>query len=202
MHTPRRTLALLVALAGLAVAAPANAADRTVTVTPAAPAVSWAGPLTNGLNLTFLVDGPGATKAACGKDLQNYCDTTLVHVLADNVAEGMRIKFRIDGFGQASDFDLKVYASDETGAADGELGSPTGDAAASDPFNGTPAAGKGLDLRQTAAGDYETNILDLGDARDPDTGAVDAYYLVQVPYFMVANDTYAGHATLLPPAAV
>lgn len=198
MHTPRRPLALLVALAGLAVAAPANAADRTVTVTPAATVADWAGPTTNGLNVTFLVDGPGPTAGACGKDLQSYCDTTLVHVLADNVAEGSQIKFRIDGFSQASDFDLKVFASDETGAADGELGSPTGDSAADSPFNGTPA--EGLDPRSTAAGDYETNIEDLGDARDPDTGAVDAYYLVQIPYFMVANDTYAGHATLIQPA--
>jgi hypothetical protein len=195
MFTFRRTLAALVAVTGL-VAVPAAQASPPVTVTTGLPA-TWTSAAGSGLNTTFFTDSL-VHKGQCGADAYNLCDDTLVHVTADQVVEGTTMKFRIDGFSQTSDFDLRVYESDAAGAAGTYSGSPTGDAAANDIAAGTPAAGN--DPRATAAGDPETKVIDVTGLVD-DTGALDAYFLVRIPYFTVANDSYTGHATLVPPAA-
>ena len=68
-----------------------------------------------------------------------------------NVAGGT-VTFRIDGFSQASDFDLRVYESDDTGAPFGKSTSPTGDNEGTSPLGGN-------DPRNTGAGDYETTEM-------------------------------------------
>ncbi|MCW2992046.1 MAG: hypothetical protein JWM73_2640 [Solirubrobacterales bacterium] len=190
MHISAPRAALAAALAGLALAAPAVAApDRSVAIDPAAPAVSWDGAAGTGLNTSFFLDGtaPGQT-GTCAKDPNTMCETTLVHVTGDDIGAGS-VKFRIDGFQPISDFDLRVYTSDETGAPGDDISDPHGDVADSSPL-GTS------DPRHTSAGDYETTTIDLGEYLDGAGGPLDAYFLVEVPYFIVAQDTYAGHATL------
>lgn len=194
MHISRHPLAVLVAVAGLAAAAPAANAAPDKTISPATPTVTWTSAVGNGLNLTWLVN-TGPAKGTCGTDLQNFCDVTLVHLVADHLAEGSQLKFRLDGFGPASDFDLRVYASDADKTYGAKtIASPTGDVTTTSPAGGN-------DPRATSAGDYETVITDVSGLIDPDTGAVDAYYLVMIPYFMVANDKYTGTVTLIQPAA-
>lgn len=194
MHISIRSTLLAGVLAGLAASAPAQAApDRTVTVTSAAPAATWTSAAGNGLNPTWLIN-TGPVKGTCGKDVNNYCETTLVHVTADNIGDGS-VKFRIDGFTAASDFDLRVYESDPAGTMGTKIGSPTGDVA------GTSPAGD-LDPRHTGPGDFETTHAPVGAYIDTETNTLDAYFLIAVPYFTVANDKYSGHATLTQTAPV
>lgn len=180
-------VALAATLVSLALAAPAGAAlTRTVDVTPTTRA-DWTSPLGSGLNLTWLAN-TGPAKGACGTDPQNYCELTLVHVTAKDVATAA-LTFRIDGFGPASDFDLRVYASDPQGTFSGKtVASPKGDS--------TKGPLGGDDPRNTAAGDFETVELVADDAIDFETNKLDAYYLVMVPYFTVFNDKYSGHVSL------
>ena len=194
MHISR-SLALVVAAAGLAAAAPSALASATQTLNAAAPGTvkaDWSGPAAVGLNSSFFLDGtaPGQ-KGTCGdtSSPQTACDKTLVHVKGI-VGDGSSIKFRIDGFAQYSDFDLRVYTSDASGAAGTYLGSPT----STDTYDSSPVGSN--DPRGTAAGDYEYKVVDLSQYADATTGAIDQWFAVEIPYFMVANDKYNGHATV------
>ena len=188
MRISRTTPALAAALSSLAVLAPAAGAapDRAVTVSPDAAKATWTGVPAPALNVSFLPPA-GPVKGTCTKDPQYYCDLTLVHVTAADISDG-NVTFRIDGFQPYSDFDLRVYASDADGNPDTYLGSPASDNAATSPLGAN-------DPRNTAAGDYESKAVPLGGDIDAQN-AVDEYFLVEVPYFMVANDQYTGHATL------
>ena len=189
MHATRRSLALLAAVGGLACAPAAHAAaDHTVTVSPDALKADWAGATSSALNTSFFLDGtaPGQ-KGTCAKDPNTMCETTLVHATGDALGGG-KLTLRIDGFAQYSDFDLRAYESDASGTVGKYLGSPTSDNSKTSPLGGN-------DPRNTAAGDYESKAIDIGGYLD-ETGKLDAYFLVEVPYFIVANDSYKGHATL------
>jgi hypothetical protein len=190
MHISAPRAALVAALAGLGLAAPAGAAtDNSVAVTPAAPTADWTGAVGSGLNTSFFLGGTGPIPdGACAKDPNTMCESTLVHVTGDGIGAGS-VKFRIDGFQPVSDFDLRVYTSDATGAPDDDLTAPHGDVADSSPL-GTD------DPRHSSAGDFETTIVDLGTYLDGEGGPVDQYFLVEVPYFIVAEDSYKGHVTL------
>jgi hypothetical protein len=193
-----RALASLGALAAVALAAPAAQAapDRTVEVSPTTNVLKWTGASAVGLNLSWFVNRsqyPGT----CSKDPQTYCETTLVHVTAQDVAPSGRLIFRIENFKPVSDFDIRVYESDAAGGADNKIGSPVGDVAATSPAGSD-------DPRFTGPGDFETTAIDLSPYVSEETADVDAYFLVMVPYFTVINDTYDGKVTLeatpLPPA--
>ena len=175
----RRLLAAGIATAGLALTAPlAQAAPRAVTVTPTTKA-TWAGTPGSGLNVSWFTDSLRPS-GQCGADPQTYCDDTLVHFTSDKELSDSALTFRMDGFQQTSDFDLRVYLSDETGEPIEYLGSPTGDAGAASPL-GTS------DPRNTSAGDFETKVVETAQPGD--------YYLVRVVYFAVANDSYKGTVT-------
>lgn len=192
MNISPRAIGLLAGLAALAAAPAAQAAiDRTVTIDPTAAGAQWSPAPASGLNTSFFLDGFGPLKGSCGKDVSNYCDQTLVHVTGNILTQPtLSVKFRIDGFNpQASDFDLRIYDADADGNLFGKIGSPQSDAAQSSPLGSN-------DPRSTAIGDYETTVIDLNGYEDPATGAVDAYFVVLVPYFTVANGTFTGHATL------
>ncbi|MCW2967252.1 MAG: hypothetical protein JWM71_1024 [Solirubrobacteraceae bacterium] len=190
MDISARHLLALAALATAACAAPASAAtfDHTATLTPDATTASWTGATANGLNTSFFLDGtaPGQ-KGTCGKDPNTMCESGLVHVVASGVSGG-QLKFRLDGFQPYSDFDLRVYSADEQGAPDGAALTPKGDNQSTSPAGAN-------DPRNTGAGDYETTTVDVSSLVD-DAGDVDAYFLVRIPYFMVANDSYKLTATL------
>jgi hypothetical protein len=146
MHMHMRTLAALAVAAGLIVPSAATAAaDRTITIDPAAPTKTWTGTSTQGLNASFF---DSHLPNACGKDLQSYCDDTLVHFASDEPFDDSNLTFRIDGFAH-SDYDLRVYESDKSGAQGNYLGNPTGD-------------GKGLAPLATFAGDPETKSGSAG----------------------------------------
>jgi len=170
MH--KRTLAIAAALIGLAFvpAAATAAADRTVTIDPLAPAKTWTGTATQGFNASFF---DSHLPNACGKDLQSYCDDTLVHFDSTEPFDTSTIAFRIDGFAH-SDYDLRVYESDKDGAVGTYLGNSDGE-------------GKGLVPLETAAGDPESKS---------GTAGPDSYFLVRVVYFTVFGDeTYTGHVS-------
>ncbi len=182
-------MTLLGALAALAVAAPASASP-TVTISPTSDAATWTSAPGNGANVSYFADlgaGPSQLRGSCGSDPQNNCDLTLVHI-TDAPLSGGSVKFRIDGFQPVSDFDLRVYGSDASGAEYEDLSDPQGDVAAGSPLGSN-------DPRHTSVGDFETTEIPLGGYVD-DEG--EAWFLVKVPYFLVANDSYTGHATLLP----
>lgn len=181
-----RLLAPFAALALLAASAPsASAAARTVTLGPGAATATWTGAKASGLNVSWFTDSINKS-GRCGSSLQDYCDETLIHLTAGpaGFSPGAQASFRIEGFSpQASDFDLRVYESDASGALGTYLGSPTSDNAGSSKLGD-------LDPRNTWIGDYET------------VGAVpfgtDAYYLMRVVYFTVADGTYQGKVRLTP----
>lgn len=179
MH--RLTIAAVSGLAALALAAPgaSAAADRAVSVTHEAPKATWSGATASGLNTSYFLDGT-ATTGACGKDQQTYCDSTLVKI-DSLVDKGAKLTVRMDGFTPVSDFDLRVYQSNDKGERLTYLGSPTGDVAA-----GSPAGSS--DPRHTGPGDFESK-----EATSVKTGQ---YYLVDVVYFAVANDKYNGTVTV------
>jgi hypothetical protein len=180
-----RLLASFAGLAVLALAAPAaQAAPRAATIGPDALTASWDGATATGLNVTWFTDSVRKT-GKCGSTQQDYCDDTLVHVTAGpgNVfADDASLKFRIADYAPAlSDFDLRVYEADETGTPLGYAGSPTSETSESSPLGGD-------DPRNTSVGDFEYKTV-------TPVGA-DAYYLVRVVYFTVAQGTYKGTATL------
>ena len=158
MHTR-----LLVALAVLAaLPASASAAARTVTIDAAGAPQSWTGTNAQGFNVTFFDDH---LPNQCGTDPQDYCDDTLVHFTSADALEDSNLTFRIEGFAH-SDYDLRVYTSDSSGAVGDYLGSPTGDNA-------------GLIPLATFAGDPES----LTTWADPDS-----WFLVRVVYFSSPGD--------------
>lgn len=191
MHISR--LALLATLVGAVTAPVASASDPvSVSSDPASLQADWTSPVGSGLNTSFLLDGI-ATDGTCGDldDPQAACDATVVHV-SGVVGEGSTATFRIDGFLPVSDFDLRVYTADAQGNADTYLDSPTStDVSESSPLGSS-------DPRYTGAGDYENKVIDVAQYSDPQTGEIDQYFVVQVPYFLVANDSYTGHVTLDP----
>lgn len=189
MHNSRS--ALLAALAGLAALAPSALASDAQSVDTTTTKADWTGAAGNGLNTSFLLDGLAGQKGTCGplSDLRTACDATVVHVTGI-VGEGSTVTFRIDGFLPISDFDLRVYTSDAEGNADTYLDSPTStDVSESSPLGSD-------DPRYTSAGDYENKVVDVAQFADAETGVIDQYFVVQVPYFLVAQDSYDGHATL------
>jgi hypothetical protein len=194
MHVSRRSLALLATIGGLACAPAAHAAaDHNVTVTPASPTAHLTGATASGLNNGwFLTELPAAGGKApaptCGKDPNTMCESTLVHMTGDGGIGSGTITFRIDSFQQYSDFDLKTYESNAAGDRVKNLGSPKYDPTATSPLP--------VDALGSANGDYETKTVPLSDYLDGAGGPFDAYFLIQVPYFMVANDSYKLHVTL------
>ena len=167
-----RTLAGLAAAIGLALvpASALAAPDHTVTLSPDAATKTWTGTQTQGFNASFFDTHLPNT---CNHDVQTYCDDTLVHFNSLEPFDDSNLTFRIDGFAH-SDFDLRVYNSDKTGAVGDLIGTGTGD-------------GKGVLPLATFAGDPET----VGA-----TGSPDGYYLVRVVYFTSPGDeTYTGHVS-------
>jgi hypothetical protein len=180
MSISRTSLGLLAA-AGLAAAAPAAHAAKDQVVT-AEKGATWTSAPASGLNTSFLL---GETRGTCaGTDATNICDTTLVHVTATDV-ESAVASFRIEGYRPTSDFDIRVYESDAEGTKGAKVGTLAGDVDKDSPLGAD-------DPRHTGPGDFETTTVPL--AADEDTNDIDAYYLVVVPYFAVANDSYTGKA--------
>lgn len=193
MHFSSPRVAALAALAGLTLAAPAVAApDRTIEISPDATGKAqkdWTGATGAGLNTSFFLGGTGPIPdGACAKDPNTMCEQTLVHVTGEGIGEGT-VTFRIDNFTPASDFDLRVYESDASGEPGTDLTDPHGDVADSSPLGDA-------DPRHTSAGDFETTPVDLGAYLDGTGGPLDQYFLVEVPYFIVAQDSYDGHVKL------
>jgi hypothetical protein len=189
MHISARTT-LLVTFASLALAAPAHAAaDHSVSVSPAAPTQTVTGATTSGFNTSWLAYELSAKAPApvCGKDPNTMCESTLVHVTGDDIGSGT-VTFRLDGFQQYSDFDLKTYESSAAGDQVRNLGSPTGDPTATSTLP--------VDALSTAAGDFETKTVSISDYLDGEGGPLDAYFLIDIPYFVVPNDSYKLHVTL------
>lgn len=166
-----RLTALLGVLFALAAAPASHAAVRTITIDPGHAAQQWTGAPTAGVNGTWFLDGTGPIKSGqCTTDPYTYCDDTLVRFTSDVPLEDSTLSFRIDGF-QHSDYDLRVYASDASGAAGELLGTGKGE-------------GKGLVPVATFAGDPESFSTEA----DPDS-----WYLVRVVYFAVPGDeNYTG----------
>jgi hypothetical protein len=88
-------------------------ADRSLTVTPAAP-TTWTGTRATGHNVGF---DPGEPDATCGKTDANYCDISLINVVPgtfyDTAAGG--VEFSTGGAAPGTDLDLYVYESDAAG---------------------------------------------------------------------------------------
>jgi hypothetical protein len=93
------------------------APDRTGEVTPAAP-FTWAGTVASGQNQTF---DPGVA-GPCGKTVDDFCDITLVNVVAGDffATSGGGVEFATGGAAPGTDLDLFVYRSDAAGNV-GEL---------------------------------------------------------------------------------
>jgi hypothetical protein len=164
------TLAAVIGLAALP--ASASAAARTITIDAAAPTQSWTGTATQGFNPMFFDSHlPGE----CGTDPNNYCDDTLVHFTSADALDESGLTFHIDGFDH-SDFDLRVYTSDASGAVGDLIGTGKGE--------GTGLAGGTL---PTWVGDPE-NVSTYADP--------DSWFLVRVVYFTVPGDeVYSGKLT-------
>jgi hypothetical protein len=177
----RRLIAVAGAAAAVTMAAPAaEAAPRAVTVSPEKKTVAWDGLPGPGLNVTWFTDSLRPT-GQCGADVNNFCDETLVHFDSDEDITPSTLKFRMEGFAQYSDFDLRVYESDESGEPLNYLGSPTSD-------NSQTSQLGSNDPRNTFIGDFES--LEVADPLP------DSYYLVRVVYFTVApNESYKGSVT-------
>ena len=157
--TLRRRAALLTLLVFAIVAVPAlaEAPEREVTVTPDNPA-TWDGTLASGLNQSY----DAASGEPCGDELEDQCDTTLLHVdvPADFwQAQSGVLQVHLGDYlpNPASDFDLYIYESD--------------------------AAGTRGDLVDTSA--------DLpGLPETAEIPEASGYYLVQVVYFAVTASRY------------
>lgn len=181
----RSILAVAAAAAALAIPATAQAdgPDGTLSIDPGDTASAiHIGQTASGHNISYFFDGL-ATTGSCGKTLEDMCETILVHVTGEpqtdeEKAVGKYIKFRMDGFTAASDFDLRVYDSNASGAKLSHLGSPRGDST----YDETTGLGT-LDPRNTGPGDYERKVV----KPTKDDGQ---YYLVEIPYFAVVNDHY------------
>lgn len=170
--------------AALLVAAPASATpDRTVEITAANPTDEFTSADATAVNLSQGYGGvDDRLPFSCTQDPTTMCDRTLVHVSLSDVQDA-ELTFRLEGFGPATDFDLRVYEA----APDGTHGEGHLDAEGdpSDPELPIPVVG---DPRPSlnAAGTYETAIANLSGTE----GLVDQYFVVEIPYFTVVNDHY------------
>ena len=164
MHS--RALTTIAVLAGLVVPAAATAAPRAITISPDAATATWDGAPTPAANVSFY-EGDTTKRSACGTSPTDYCDDTLVHFTGEGPFEESQLTFGIGGYTH-SDYDLRVYTSDATGAQGDYLGDPEGD-----------GAGPLGAVLPTFAGDGET----LSTFADPDT-----YFLVRVVYFSTPGD--------------
>jgi hypothetical protein len=174
----RSAFAAVVA-ASLLFAAPAAAFDGEATVTHEQPAAKLSGPVATGLNVSFFVHSLTGT-GGCGTDVVNRCATFLFKADEFVGTQGLgavktaTATFRLDGYTAASDFDLRVYESNEQGQPGTYLGSPT----STDVGDSSPLGGD--DPRYTGAGDFENKVVPgVRPGR---------YYLVMVPYFSVVED--------------
>ena len=171
-YFPRPLRAALLAVAAiLCVAAVAIAApDRTATLSAAAAELSWTGPEASG---SYDVLGDYSV-ANCSKEEATYCDQTLL-----NIESGGPVTLDVDisGFSNPeSDFDLRVYKSDE--------------------------AGKTTDDDEVTVSRYPGNPFGVGSTGLPNgfeegTTIEDlepGYYLVVVTYYDVDAGTYDGAA--------
>ncbi len=188
-----RRSAILAVAVGLVASSPAAAVEidhRIPTITTVKQKQSWSGATmtaTNPSNYTDTVPRPELADR-CTKEQTTYCEHALVRVVLSDVGGGT-LKFRLEGFMPTSDFDLRVYDADETGEPVGGYRTPKGDS--------TDGPLGDDDPRNTWSGDYETTLVDLSNLVDPETGALDAYFLVQVPYWLVANDSYDASVELV-----
>ena len=165
-----RLVALCTSLLVLALApAAAHAADpdRTGTVSSATPTFTWDSEVGAGYNTA-------RDPKACSKDVETYCDVTLLKVDAPAGAVG-ELKVDIgnyfgpqctplDGQNAPCDFSLWVYQSDEKGTPGKNVGSSIND-------SGEP---EDVTVKTARAG----------------------YYLVIVYYYTVAASSFTGTATL------
>jgi hypothetical protein len=174
-----RTILAAAAAMLLAPAAAFAAPDRTIELTgPPGATQNWSGTQATGLNVNYfnITEGHGgawAEPGTCGKDVQNYCDTTLVR-LTNPVPEEhptgtltRRVTVTIDEWSPpapGTDYDLLAFASDEEGNEGAELARDAG-------FN-----------------DTETISFTLRTTRENPV----AYALVRVVYFWAPNGTYRG----------
>jgi hypothetical protein len=180
-------------LAALALATPAAAApDKAATVTFAEPTQALEGDTATGVNVSYFLD-PDVTTGTCAKDPDNYCSTFLFKAdeftgtAGSGTNRSATLTFRMDGFSEASDFDLRVYESDADGTKGAFLGYPeTSDIQDTSPLGD-------LDPRATFLGDYETKVV---------TGVRPGkHFLVEVPYFFAIEDRPVVTATLSKAAA-
>ena len=95
-------------------AAVALAADRTGTLTEAAPAYTWSGPPQTAHSAGFY----GYVGEPCTKTPAAYCDETLFEVTLPPGTERGSISVAVKG---AGDFDLYLYSSDAEGATGTQL---------------------------------------------------------------------------------
>ena len=184
MSTKRLVFAAAAA-ATLALAGPAAAADRTVQITPAAPTATWAGATTVGANASWFADGTqGQKTGACTKDATTYCDDTIIKVgdFENHDEQGATILFRMEGFEQYEDFDLRISRLDEQGNPS-ELVSPVSGGCPDTDGNGPFSAAIG-----TFMGDYESCTV-AGVAPGES-------FLMQVVYFAVPMGSYDGSAKI------
>ena len=172
--SPARIVVAVVVLATLVLSAtPASAADRQRRVT-AGGSESWTTRVATGVNTSHLaVEDDQVNPEECGKELLNYCDTTLL-TLANPVppddSDGMlrrNVTIALTSTApvpSAGDYDLKIYESDVDGGR-GPLAAEFSQAA---PPNS-----------------LESYSLEVATSR----GAPEKYYLVEVIYFASANSS-------------
>lgn len=155
---------LVALLAGGLVSSAAAAADRNGKVTPAA-AFEWQGTLASGSNQGY----DPASGEPCGKNPDDYCDTTLLNIDVrpdywQDHEGGVEVSLTNYSPSTASDFDLYIYRSDaqgNRGAQDTSSG-------------GVPGAEEHAVIKKASG-----------------------YYLVQVVYYAVVASQYNGTAAFV-----
>ena len=183
---------VLAAVAGATVLAalPASAElERTLSLEKEARAddgtiaLAWDGATASGLNTSWFLDSEVGGGSCGDTDERSFCDSTLVQVDPELFVDPKKrptLTFRIEGFRQVDDFDLRVYRSNADGEAREYLGSPDSDVQKTSPLP--------IDPRATSVGDFESKVV---------TGVRPGdFYLVEVVYFAAAQATYDGLATL------
>jgi hypothetical protein len=166
----------------------ATAKDRELAVA-AGETKTWNGVTATGAYVNYhgMLDAAQAAvgpKNACGKEVRNYCDVTLV-ALSNPVPEeatsnfrNKNVTFRIADYTTPGDYDLQVYESDSKGTKGTKM-NPTGQ-------GGCPC---------TSGGNY-TGLDELVEfsVRTSKTEPV-KYYLVEVVYFANVQSSYKGTVT-------
>lgn len=221
MHGFRSFMAAA-ALSALVFAAPASASfDHNLSITADHTSDGWTSADGSGANVSNNTDGLPRNPApyTCGKDPNTYCDTALVHLVLTDVGGG-NVKVRLDGFKPTSDFDLRVYPADETGAPTGDYIRPDGDRATpSDPPVPMPTVpsvpipspgplpapvpvtipGATPSITVPWIDPMTAGETSAGDYETTnvdlsgyvdDTGNIDQYFLIDIIYFTVVNDHY------------